>query len=154
MIFSLFISKKFTFSKKDSKFISFISTISVAGIALGVATLVIALSILNGFEKTITKKIVDFDSHIKIMSYRSTLPEYHFITGKIKEWTDNDLKEISPYASKLAIVSSKKIKEGVNIKGILPEYGSAITKNITGGEFLLNTGENASVVIGRKIANK
>ncbi len=154
MFFSLFVSKKFTFSRKDSKFISFISAISVAGIALGVATLVIALSILNGFERTITNKLVDFDSHIKIMSYRSTLPDYHVFDKEIKSWTDNNLKEISPYASKLAIISGKKIKEGVNIKGILPEFGSSIRKNIIKGEFKLDVGDNASIIIGQKLANK
>jgi len=51
-----FISKKYIFSKKDSRFINFISVIAITGISLGVATLIIALSVLNGFEKTLTDK--------------------------------------------------------------------------------------------------
>jgi lipoprotein-releasing system permease protein len=154
MFFPFFVSRKFTFSRKESNFISFISTISVAGIALGVATLIIALSILNGFEKTITSKIVDFDSHIKIVSYRSILPNYQLIMPEIREITDPYLREISPYAAKIAIISSRRIKEGVNVKGILPGNGGSIEQNITEGEFLLNRGENASVVIGKKLASK
>jgi lipoprotein-releasing system permease protein len=154
MSFSLFVSKKFTFSKKDSKFISFISAISVAGIALGVATLIIALSILNGFEATITNKIVDFDAHIKITSYKSTLPDYKIIMPDIRSWTGNHLRELSPYASKLSIISSRRIKEGINIKGILPEFGRSISQNIIEGDFDLTYGDNPTVVIGKKLANK
>jgi lipoprotein-releasing system permease protein len=154
MFFPFFVSRKFTFSRKESKFISFISTISVAGIALGVATLIIALSILNGFEKTITSKIVDFDSHIKIVSYRSVLPDYKENLSLLEEITGDYLREISPYASKISIISSRKIKEGVNVKGILPEHGGSIRENITEGEFTLSTADNPTVVIGRKLANK
>jgi lipoprotein-releasing system permease protein len=154
MFFPYFVSRKFTFSKKESKFISFISAISVTGIALGVATLVIALSILNGFEQTITGKIVDFDSHIKIVSYRTTLPAYKEIMPVIAEWTGDYLREISPYAAKLSIISSRKIREGVNVKGLLPEHGRSIEENITEGEFLLTAGDKASVIIGKKLANK
>jgi lipoprotein-releasing system permease protein len=154
MVFPFFVSKKFTFSRKESKFISFISSISVAGIALGVATLIIALSILNGFEKTITSTIVNFDSHIKVVSYRPVLPDYKKIMPEIEEMTGTYLKEISPYAAKIAIISSRRIKEGVNVKGILPGHGRSIEENITDGEFTLLYGESPSVVIGRKLANK
>jgi lipoprotein-releasing system permease protein len=154
MFFPLFISRKFTFSKKDSRFISFISTISVAGIAVGVATLIIALSILNGFEKTITTKIVDFDSHIKIGSYQSILPDYIYYSGKIENTLGGNLKELIPYAAKLAVVGTRKIKEGVNVKGILPEHGNSIKANIKEGEFSLDLGESATIIIGRKLANK
>ena len=155
MFFPWFIAKKFIFSKKDSRFINFISSISVVGIALGVATLVIALSVLNGFEQTITNKIVDFDSHIKITSYRSILPDHSKILPQLKE----DLKDFSPsiipFASKLVIVSSKKRKEGLNLIGI--ETGSetpGLIRNITKGEFLLLDGDEKTIVLGKKLADK
>ncbi len=155
MFFPWFIAKKFIFSKKDSRFINFISSISVVGIALGVATLVIALSVLNGFEQTITNKIVDFDSHIKITSYRSILPDHSKILPQLKE----DLKDFSPsiipFASKLVIVSSKKRNEGLNLIGI--ETGSetpGLIRNITKGEFLLLDGDEKTIVLGKKLADK
>jgi len=152
MYFPWFIAKKFIFSRKDSRFINLITGISVLGIALGVATLVIAISVLRGFEKTITDKIVDFDSHIKITSFRTVLPDYH----KVLPIIESDLKGyqplITPFASKLVIVSSKKSKEGLNLIGI-EEKGEqpSFIKNIVNGEFDLS--EN-SIVIGRKLADK
>ena len=124
MSFSRFVSKKYSLSKKDSKFVTFISAISISGIALGVATLIIALSILNGFEKTITSKIVDFDSHIQITSYKSTLPNYHEMLPRLKDMLSPLEAEINPYASKLSIISSKKGKDGINLKGILDGAGT------------------------------
>ena len=106
-----FISKRYIFSKRDSRFINLISTISIIGISLGVATLIIALSILNGFEQTITNKIVDFDSHIKITSYRNTLPDYHRVQPIIKNMLGKYAIYVNPSASNLGIIGTKKIKE-------------------------------------------
>ena len=57
MSLSGFISSRYIKSRQDSNFISLISVISISGIALGVAVLIIALTILNGFEKVIEDKI-------------------------------------------------------------------------------------------------
>ena len=149
MSFSLFISKKYTLSKKDSKFITLISSISIIGISLGVATLIIALSILSGFEKTLVNKIIDFDSQIKITSYATTLPNYHIILPMLKEELSPVGADVNPFASKLAIISSGKIKEGVSIKGIRPDDTVLnVKKDIILGRFQLN---DSSIIIGKKL---
>ncbi len=156
MSFSFYISKRYIFSKKDSKFISFISVISVTGIALGVATLIIALSILNGFEKTIINKVIDFDSHIQISSFTETLPDYHYALPVLKTKLYPYMVSINPFVSKLAIVSSKTIKDGVSIKGIRTEdYWKGAKEDIIKGKFNLYDDENLpSIIIGQKLANK
>jgi lipoprotein-releasing system permease protein len=153
MSFPFFISKKFIFSKKGTKFITFISSISIAGIALGVATLIIALSILSGFASTLTNKIIDFDSHITISSYRTIVPDYHIMIPKIEKMIAPYGEEVNPFISKLAIISSKKVKEGVDIKGItLGNKALRIRNNIVEGNFSLS--DSTSIVIGRKLADK
>lgn len=147
-----FISKRYILSKKDSRFINLISTISIIGIALGVATLIIALSILKGFEETITDKIVDFDAHIKITSYKNVLPDYKKNQAIIKNILGDREAQVNPFISNLAIVGTKKIKEGVNIKGINPlDKWYGVEENITRGSFSL--GEN-KIIIGKKLADK
>jgi lipoprotein-releasing system permease protein len=152
MNFPWFIAKKFIMSRKDSRFINLITGISVIGIALGVATLVIAVSVLKGFEKTITDKIVDFDSHIKITSFRTILPNYHEILPVIESELKDYQPKVIPFASKLVILSSKKSKEGLNLIGI-EEKGEqpSFIKNIIKGEFDLSA---KNIVIGRKLADK
>jgi lipoprotein-releasing system permease protein len=154
MSFPFFVSKRFIFKNpaKQDRFISFISAISIIGIALGVAALIIAISILNGFEKTITEKITDFDSHIQITSYQTILPDYHRILPELYETLQPDVESVSPYASKIAVISSKKGKEGVSLKGIMPDVRSInVKENIVEGKFVLGSG---AIVIGRKLANK
>jgi lipoprotein-releasing system permease protein len=153
MTFSFFISKKFILSKKGSKFITFISSISITGITLGVATLIIALSILTGFANTLTNKIIDFDSHITVSSYQSIVPEYKKTLPRIWKMIAPYGKEVNPFISKLAIISSKRIKDGVNIKGITQgNKALRIRNNIVAGDFDLS--DSTSIVIGRKLADK
>jgi lipoprotein-releasing system permease protein len=153
MSFPFFISKKFILSKKGSKFITFISSISITGIALGVATLIIALSILTGFANTLTNKIIDFDSHITISSYRTIVPDYKEMLPRIKEMIAPYGEEVNPFISKLAIISSRKVKDGVNIKGITPGNKALRVRNsIIEGNF--NLTDSSSIVIGRKLADK
>jgi len=152
MNISWYIAKNFILSKKDSRFVSLISTISIIGIALGVATLIIAISVLKGFEQSITNKIIDFDSHIKITSYRSTLPDYH----KSLPWLESRLEsfnpDITPFASKLVIISHKKKKDGINLIGIEPKNEKPfLVKNIVEGEYQL---DDDGVLIGKKLAEK
>lgn len=155
MQFPFFISKKYTLSRKDSRFITFISSISIIGIALGVATLIIALSILNGFAGTLTNKIIDFDSHIEINSYRTILPDYNLELPSLKNSLEKSILNINPYASKLAIIGHGKVKEGVNIKGIRPaDKWDGIGRNIIEGNLNLKSDSLPSIVIGKKLANK
>ena len=149
---SWYIAKKLILSRKDSRFINLISTVSIIGIALGVATLIIAISVLNGFEQTITNKVIDFDSHIKITSYRTHLPDYH----KTLPWLEEQLAayrpEITPFASKLVIVSFKKKKEGLNLIGIDAKNEKPfLVRNLVSGEYDLS---DNSILIGKKLADK
>jgi lipoprotein-releasing system permease protein len=149
---SWYIAKNFILSRKDSRFISLISTISIFGIALGVATLIIAISVLKGFEQTITNKVIDFDSHIKITSYRTILPDYHKTLPLLESQLAGYKPEITPFAAKLVIVSYKKKKEGINLIGIgANKEKPFLVRNLVAGEYSLS---NNSVLIGKKLADK
>jgi lipoprotein-releasing system permease protein len=64
--------------KRSSRnsFISFISLISVAGIALGVAALIVVLSVMNGFEKKVTERMLSVVAHIEIFDARGGMPDW------------------------------------------------------------------------------
>jgi lipoprotein-releasing system permease protein len=149
---SWYIAKQFILSRKDSRFISLISTISIIGIALGVATLIIAISVLKGFEQTITNKVIDFDSHIKITSYRTTLPDYHQSLPWLESKLEPFYPDITPFASKLVIVSHKKKKDGISLIGIEPKNEKPfLVNNIVDGDYKLT---DDGVLIGKKLAEK
>lgn len=153
MKISLFISLRYILSNRDSRLLNIISLISIIGIALGVATLVIALSVLRGFENTLTQKMMDFDSHIKIRSFKDYLPDSEKFIGELKLKLGNDIQYVSPSVSNLAIVGNKKRKEGISIKGILQsEEFEKVKSNLIAGTFDLS--KSKQVVLGKTLATK
>ncbi len=153
MKFPFFISIRYIFSNKDSRLLNLISVITIVGISLGVATLIIALSVLKGFEDTLTQKITDFDAHIKITSYKDNLPNADIYLNKLNSELKNQFIFISPYISNLAIISAKNRKEGINITGILPgKETDNIASNLVSGQ--LNLSKTNSLIIGKNLATK
>lgn len=149
--------KKFLRIQKESKFLSTISFISILGVAIGVIILEIALAVLNGFEKEIENRLIGFNLHIILEGYEGKLVDYNESEiNKIKSLVNDDLDGISPFAGQLALVKVKRFKEGVYLKGILPEYDySNLSSSIIEGKYLLTYNENFStIVIGKKLARK
>ena len=153
MNYPFFVSIRYILSNKDSRLLNLISVITIAGISLGVATLIIALSVLQGFENTLTQKITEFDSHIKILSYKESLPNSDIFIDKLKNKHNDQIDFISPYVSKLAIISTKNRKEGINVKGILQNGASQkLISNIVSGEIDWNNPN--TIVLGKTLATK
>ncbi len=157
MQFILFVLKRFISLQKKSKFLSTITLISIIGVTIGVIVLNIALAVLNGFEKEIEKKLVGFNLHIDLGTKDGQLVPYsEDEIQKIKKILNDNLSGISPYAGQLALLRKERFKEGVFIKGILPEYDyTDLRKNIVEGSYIISSGPKFStILIGKKLARK
>jgi lipoprotein-releasing system permease protein len=157
MAFSFFIANRFSLSKKNSRFLSLIGIITIIGIAIGVTTLIVTLTVLSGFEKTITEKIIQFNSHIQITSFSNNfLPDYRIIRPALENRLKPYSTGISPFAANLAIIKSKRSTDGVLIKGILPEYDvSNLKLYLIDGKYDLNyLDKQPSIIIGKKLAEE
>lgn len=156
MSLPLFIARKYISSKQGSKFLSFVSIISIAGIAIGTAVLIIALTILDGYEKVVSEKIVDFNSHIKITAFGNrNLPDSDTMENEIIDLVGKDFKSISKFVAKLGIIKSKTLSEGITVLGIDPENeNSDIEKFIEEGSFNFKKEDKSQIVIGKKLAEK
>lgn len=153
MTLTALIAKNFIKSGKNSKFLSFISLISILGIALGVAVVIISLTILDGFDMVVKEKIFNFRSHIYITAYNEkNLPDSKEIEEKIRISCGKYFDSMSPFVTKLGIIRSAKGADGVSINGIPISHGIGIKEYITSGKFDIN--EPNSVVIGNKLAEK
>jgi lipoprotein-releasing system permease protein len=73
MKFELMMVNRFIKARKSKNFVSFITYISIVGVMLGTASLIIALSILGGFEKTITDKLIGLASHIRVYGFQGQM---------------------------------------------------------------------------------
>ncbi|HMS64570.1 MAG TPA: ABC transporter permease [Ignavibacteria bacterium] len=157
MNYKFFIARRYLFSRSDSKFISFITYISILGVMLGVAALIITTSILNGFEKEIREKVAGLVSHIQINSF---LPEgLTDYKDAIKTINDSikGVTGISPIVQKEAVIRMKSNVEGIILKGIVPETDLSATRNkIINGEFNLTPVDSvfSKILIGDKLAKK
>ncbi|OGU35118.1 MAG: hypothetical protein A2068_11520 [Ignavibacteria bacterium GWB2_35_6b] len=157
MSLPFFISKKYTQSKKQSKFISLISVIAISGIALGVAVLIITLTVLDAFEKAVEEKIINFNSHITITAFGDrNLPDYEIVIPKLDSLASPFAKSISPFVSKNVIVKSKNKSDGILLKGISKEIdNSKIDEYLTSGIFSFKDEKgNNGVIIGKKLSER
>ena len=157
MNYKYFIAKRYLFSKKDSKFVSFITYISILGVSLGVATLIITISILNGFEKEVKDKVAGLVSHIQVKSF---LPEglsnYENAIDEIKK-NIPEVNSISPVVQKEAVIRNQETVEGIILKGIVPETDlSTARSRIVAGDFNLQPIDStfSRLLVGDKLAKK
>jgi lipoprotein-releasing system permease protein len=154
MNFSIFIANRYVRSKRDSKFLSLISVISIAGIALGVAVVIIALSILQGYDTTVKDKIVKLNSHLQITAFsKKNLTYIPYFDKFVKDKLNNNVLSVAPFLSKEAIIKSKAVSEGVFILGLDPDKNNSdIKKFIVQGTFNLH--DSTAIIIGKKLAEK
>ena len=79
--FQLLIGLRYVRSRRqigqDNRFISFISGLSMVGIALGVAALIVVLSVMNGFQKELRSRILGVTSHIEVVGMDGALQNWH-----------------------------------------------------------------------------
>lgn len=114
--FIFFILKRFILSGRNSNFISLISIFTISGIALGVTVLIISLSVITGFEKVISKKIVDFNSHIIISGFgNNKFDDNPNIENRIKTLIGNDFLQMNKFISHPAIIYFKNQTEGIEL---------------------------------------
>lgn len=155
--YKFFIARRYLFSRGSSKFISFITYISIFGVTLGVATLIVTISILNGFEKEIRDKVAGLVSHVQISSFMSDgLKDYGEAIQTIKD-SIKGVTGISPIVQKEAVIRFKSNVEGIILKGIAGETDLSTARNrIVKGEFRLDPVDSifSRLIIGDKLAKK
>ena len=135
--------------KKKEGFLKVISIFSFLGIMLGVATLIIVMSVMNGFRTELTDKILGFNSHITIKPYNNNISEefYSNLQEKYK-----DAKVIKAYNGEAVVMMSDSAK-GVLIRGIDSNKIEKIDffkKNIIDGGLSLFV--DGTIVLGKQLA--
>ena len=114
---SLFMAIKFLRSKKNSRFTAIISKSSIIGISLGIAAIVVVMSIMNGFHSEMRDKILSMVSHVIITEKNYTLKNWQ----QLKKKVDNNELVIgsAPYVEGQAMFSYNGNVHGVQLKGII-----------------------------------
>ena len=107
-------------------FISFISGVSMLGIALGVAALIIVLSVMNGFQKEVRDRMLGVVSHIEVISADGgALPDAQ---GTLKTVTaHSSVLAAAPFISAQALLARGEDMKGVMVRGIEPALEPGVT---------------------------
>ena len=104
-------------TRKQDGFLNVISIFSFIGIALGVAVLIIVMSVMNGFRSELVEKIVGFNAHVIITPYEKKIDENLF---KNKEL--NNLSKVFAYSnSGEGVLINKDYTKGLLLRGYLPD---------------------------------
>jgi len=114
------IAFRYLFTKRREKFVSIISWVSLIGIMLGVATLIIVMSVMSGFHDTLLSRIIGMNGHIVIYHQDGTIKDYDYLIDKIKrnKTIDTMTKSIIPIAEGQVMISANGNNSGAMIRGI------------------------------------
>ena len=126
MRYELLVGLRYTRAKRRNHFISFISLISMAGIALGVMALIVVLSVMNGFQKELRTRILGVASHVQISG----------VNNKLSGWPEA-VKEVSkhprvvgaaPFINAQGLLSFGQTVRGSIVRGVIPEMEDKVAE--------------------------
>ena len=153
---AFFVGLRYMRAKRRNHFISFISLTSMLGIGLGVATLITVLSVMNGFEKELTERILGFVSHATIEDWNGEFRDWESVVERSKR--HERVIGAAPYIEQETLLKGRGIN-GAQVRGILPEREievSDLAKQVTSGsiddlqagEFNVLLGEGLALQLG------
>ncbi len=148
------VSKKFAKSDKNNKFMNFAHLFALISVMLGSMSLIIALSVLDGFETVIKAGIMKFRSHLTVTSFSSEyLPNRIKTIAKINSY--KGVTAVEPVIENEGLIRSKHYTEGILIKGITQNYvNNHIKINIISGNLDFSAGNKNEIIIGKRLANR
>ncbi|WP_375333659.1 MULTISPECIES: lipoprotein-releasing ABC transporter permease subunit [unclassified Candidatus Tisiphia] len=150
--FILKVAARYFRAKKNEKFVSIISGFSLIGVTIGVAALIVVMSVMNGFHYELTKNIIGLNGDISITPLSRFIANYDEINKKLL--SKNYIKHISPSVVGQALALGNRANSGAVIKGIdLSElkYKNQILQNVNTGDFADFSGKDV-VAIGNELA--
>ena len=154
-------------TKKRDGLLSFITIVSIVGIALGIITLIVVLSVMNGFQKNIRAKLYDVSAHAEIgylSGYQNSNPEatWQNLVDMLKE--NKHVKVTSPFIREQILLASGGVVKGAQVLGIYPQAEKNIINqkvlnlqtllSLKAGQFDLVLGRGLSESLGLQIGDK
>ena len=119
MRYELLVGLRYTRATRRNHFISFISATSMAGIALGVAALIVVLSVMNGFQKELRARILGVASHVQISGADNQLADWQAVATAAA--AEPRVLASAPFVNAQGMLAAGQVVRGSVVRGILPE---------------------------------
>ena len=153
MRYELLVGLRYTRAKRRNHFISFISLISMAGIALGVAALIVVLSVMNGFQKELRTRILGVASHVQISGTDNKLADWPAVAKTASEHPR--VIGAAPFVNAQGLLSFGQSVRGSIVRGVIPELEEKVAEfgaHMRAGKLeALRAGE-FGIVLGAELA--
>ncbi|MEO8670527.1 MAG: lipoprotein-releasing ABC transporter permease subunit [Tahibacter sp.] len=150
----IFIGLRYTRAKRRNHFISFISLVSMAGIALGVMALIVVISVMNGFDNELRTRILGMVSHATIEGVGDSVQDWPSALAKAQQ--NPHVKGAAPYIEREAMLQGQRVA-GAIVRGVKPEAEPSVSdldrKMIAGRLDELKPGA-FHIVLGKELAYK
>ncbi len=161
--YELFVGLRYTRAKRKNHFISFISLTSMVGIALGVAALIVVLSVMNGFQAELRSRILGVASHIEVTGANNKLQSWQTLIPRLKQ--NPQVREAAPYITAQGMLSFGEGVQGAIVRGIIPlaedkvaDLGSHMKvgslNDLKAGEFGIILGSDLAFNLGAAMGDK
>jgi lipoprotein-releasing system permease protein len=100
-------------------FVSFVALMSVCGLGLGVATLIVVLSVMNGFERELRSRILAVTSHATLTGFSGTLADWRTLAQRARR--QPGVLAAVPYVESFGVLAHGQVMTGATVRGVLPE---------------------------------
>jgi lipoprotein-releasing system permease protein len=161
--YELFVGLRYTRAKRRNHFISFISITSMAGIALGVAALIVVLSVMNGFQKELRVRILGVASHIQIGGLDGNLKGWPQVAEQASR--NPEVLASAPYVMAQGLLSYRQTVQGSLVRGVLPGEENKVADigahmktgslaDLEAGKFRIVLGRELALSVGARVGDK
>jgi len=127
MDFELFIGRRYLRAKKKQAFISLISLLSIAGVTVGVTTLIVVIAVMTGTEADMKARLLGVQPHVLLMRSRGAFSDYERIVKHAEKM--EGVSSAVPFIYTQVMLRSASGIKGAVLKGIYPESPEAVTGN-------------------------
>ncbi len=149
-----YIGARYSFSRQRNRFTSVIATVSMLGMVLGVASLIVVLSIMNGFSGELRARILSLVPHGYVESRDNTIGDWQALSSRIE--SQPGILAVAPYITEKVILVSGGQLRGAVLTGIDPVLQGAVSRladSIVAGSLDSLKEDNFDVVLGVSLAN-
>lgn len=150
---ALYIGLRYLRARRASRFVSFISLVSLLGVAVGVAALIVVLSVMNGFEQELRGRLLNLTSHAVVSAPDGRLGDWRPVMERIE--ATPGVRGAAPFVEVQAMLAHEGLLKGTLLRGIDPGLEAAVSRveahMVAGSLALLEPGADG-LVLGRLLA--
>jgi lipoprotein-releasing system permease protein len=149
----LYIGLRYLRARRASRFVSFISLVSLLGVAIGVAALIVVLSVMNGFEQELRARLLNLTSHAVVTAPDARLRDWEPVMTRIE--ATPGVAGAAPFVEVQAMLAHEGLLKGTILRGVDPAREAAVSRieqHLVAGSLGQLTAGSDHLVLGRLLA--